>query len=120
MQLGQVIFFSVLLGIVWLNKGRGSSNEDQYSIGGVLFFIIVIQAFGGALSGIFLFPLECSIVRTSSYFITKAMADMPKTLLLNALFGVIIYFKVGLRLDAGAFFKFLLVIFLVSTLTEGI
>lgn len=43
-RLGQVIFFSIILGLIWLNNGRDDDNRDaQGSLAGVLFFIIINQ-----------------------------------------------------------------------------
>lgn len=128
-RLVQVIFFSIVLGLIWLNNGRGDSLEERESLKGVLFFIIINQAFGGVFSVIFGFPLERSIVtrerasstyRTSSYFLSKTVTDLPKTLFFNTLFCVITYWMIGLKADAGAFFTFLLVVFVTSSLAESL
>lgn len=128
-RLIQVIFFSIILGLIWLNNGRDEDVEAQRSLLGVLFFVIINQAFGGVFAVIFGFPLERSVVtrerasstyRTSSYFLSKTVTDFPKTLFFNVIFCLIVYWMIGLRADAGAFFIFLLVIFLISTLAESL
>lgn len=90
---------------------------------------VVKTAFGGVFSVIFGFPLERSIVtreraanmyRTSSYFLSKTVTDLPKTLFFNSLFCVIVYWMIGLKSTPGAFFIFLLVIFLTSVLAESL
>lgn len=95
----------------------------------VSLFWVVKTAFGGVFAVIFGFPLERSIVtreraanmyRTSSYFLSKTTTDIPKTLLFNFLFTVIVYFMIGLKSTAGAFFIFLLVVFLTSALAESL
>lgn len=48
------------------------------------------------------------------------MTDFPKTLFFNALFSVIVYWMVGLEPTAGAFFIYLLVIFLTSFISESL
>lgn len=58
--------------------------------------------------------------RTSSYFLSKTVTDMPKTFLFNTLFSAIAYWMIGLESSAGAFFLFVLVIFLVSSLAESL
>lgn len=126
-RFGQVVFFSIILGLIWLRKG----DEDQRTVTlpGILFFVIINQAFGGSFAVIFGFPLEKSVVireraanmyRTSSYYVSKMVTDMPKTLFFNLIFCVILYWMVGLRTDAGAFFIFVLTIFLISTLAESL
>lgn len=128
-RFGQVIFFSILLGLIWLGNGREEELSKRRSLGGVLFFIIINQAFGGVFSVIFNFPLERSVVtreraantyRTSSYFLSKTFTDMPKTFFFNLLFSLIIYWMVGFKNTAGAFFIFVALIFLVSFLAESL
>lgn len=58
--------------------------------------------------------------RTSSYFLSKTVTDMPKTLFFNTLFSSIVYWMIGLRSSAGAFFLFILIIFLTSFLAESL
>lgn len=126
-RFGQVIFFSLILGLIWLRKGE--EEERINTLPGILFFVIINQAFGGSFAVIFGFPLEKSVVireraantyRTSSYYISKMLTDMPKTLFFNLIFCIILYWMVGLRADAGAFFIFVLTIFLISTLAESL
>lgn len=71
------------------------------------------------------FPLEVEVFRrergsktyrVSSYFWGRTIADIPLNLLFPVLFGVILYWMVGLNPDAGRFFRFLL-ISIVITLT---
>lgn len=44
-RLGQVFFFSIILGLIWLNNGRTDDDGGaaRLSLGGVLFFIIINQ-----------------------------------------------------------------------------
>lgn len=125
----QTLIFSVLLGLLWLNNGRDSDFKARRSISGILFFITINQSFGAAFGVIFQFPLERSVVtrerasnmyRTSSYFLSKAVTDMVKSALFNVMFSIIVYWMVGLRAEAGAFFQFILVIFLMSTFAESL
>lgn len=128
-RLGQTIIFSLILGLIWLNNGRDSDFQSRSSIPGVLFFIVINQAFGGVFSVIFQFPLERSVVtreraanmyRTSSYFLSKTMTDMPKSLFFNVLFCIIVYWMIGLDSSAGSFFRFILTIFLTTTYAESL
>lgn len=128
-RLGQVLFFAVLLGLIWLRNASENDESSQKSIPGIIFFIVINQGFGGAFSVIFGFPLERSVVtreraantyRTSSYFLSKTFTDIPKTLFFNTLFSCILYWMVGLRATAGAFFFFILIIFLVSFASESL
>ena len=51
----QVLIFSVLLGLLWLRNGQDTTFEGRRSVLGVLFFILINQAFGGVFSVIFQF-----------------------------------------------------------------
>lgn len=129
-RLGQVLFFAVILGLLWLNNGRDDENfAVRSSINGVLFFLVVNQAFGGVFSVVFGFPLERSIVtrerstnmyRTSSYYISKTFTDIPKTMFFNAAFCCIVYWMIGLKATAGGFFIFFAIVFLTSSLAESL
>lgn len=136
-RLGQVLFFAILLGLIWLRDAAADLDPNNFnearstiqSLKGILFFVVINQAFGGSFSVIFGFPLERSVVtreraantyRTSSYFLSKTITDIPKTLFFNSLFSVILYWMVGFRAAAGAFFFFILVIFLVSFTAESL
>jgi len=128
-QFFQGIFFSVLLGLLWLNNGRKTDIESKKSIPGILFFIAINISFSGAFSVIFQFPLERSVVtreraanmyRTSSYFLSKTVTDLIRGVFFVSIFSVIVYFMVGLRMRPEAFFQFLLGIFLMSTFAESL
>lgn len=128
-RLMQVIFFAILLGLIWLNNARTNDSSILRSIPGILFFIVINQAFGGVFAVIFGFPLERSVVtreraantyRTSSYFLSKTFTDMPKAFFFNILFTLILYWMVGLRSTAGAFFTFAFIVFLTSFLAESL
>lgn len=128
-RIGQVMFFAVILGLIWLRNGQSDELTVRASITGVLFFIIINQAFGGVFAVIFSFPLERSVVtrerasstyRTSAYFLSKTMTDIPKSFLFTLTFSAISYFMIGLRQEVGAFFTFVLVIFLTTFLAESL
>lgn len=133
-RLGQMLIFSVILGLIWLQNGQANADSDRglaerLSLQGVIFFIIINQAFAGVFSVIFGFPLERSVVtrerasntyRTSSYFLSKTITDFPKTLFFNLVFSLIVYFIVGFKRSAGAFFIFLLFVFLASSIAESL
>lgn len=128
-RFGQVLFFSIILGLIWLNNGRSDEEEVRKSIPGVFFFLVINQAFGGVFSVIFGFPLERSIVtrerasntyRTSAYFLSKTMTDLPKTLFFNVLFACIVYWMIGLTANFSSFVIFIVIIFLTSFLAESL
>lgn len=129
-RLLQTLFFAIMLGLIWLDKGRNDVDlGSQRSLEGILFFIVINQAFGGVFAVIFGFPLERSIVvrergsasyRTSSYFVSKTFTDIPKSFFFNTLFAVIVYWMVGFRANAGAFIIFVITVFFTSLLAESL
>ncbi|KAA8498384.1 ABC transporter G family member 22 [Porphyridium purpureum] len=134
-RFGQTIFFSVLLGLIWLNNGRidwGNpvvASQEAFNIGGIVFFISINQAFAGVFNVLFVYPLERSVVlkerasgtyRVSAYVLARMTADFPRTLLQVLLFVVIIYFMVGFRSEAGPFFVMLYVVFMTQNIAEGL
>ena len=46
-RLGQTIVFSILLGLIWLNAGRGDSSDDARSLIGILFFLLINRTLFG-------------------------------------------------------------------------
>lgn len=96
---------------------------------GVIFFLLINQGFSGVFQIIFTFPEERAIVtkerasrtyRVSAYIFTKYIVELPRTLAVNILFMAILYFMVGLREDAGAFFLFLVVVLLATLVSESL
>eukprot|EP00871_Galdieria_phlegrea_P004491 jgi/Galph1/5042/GphlegSOOS_G56.1 len=111
-RLIQTLIFAILLGLIWLDKGRNVSSQNYQAIEGILFFILINQSFVSIFGTVFAFPLERSIVlrerasgmyRVSAYYLTKNL-----------------YWMVGLRDDARSFFLFLVVVFLTSLTAEAL
>lgn len=127
----QTVIFSLLLGIIWLDVGRDQSlqgKERTQALSGVLFFIAVNQAFEGSFSVLFQYPLEravimreraCGMYRVSSYLLSKTVSELPRTFVFTLFFAVVTYWMIGLRANTGAFFYFLLIIFLVCMIAEA-
>eukprot|EP00051_Salpingoeca_urceolata_P012205 m.151441 g.151441 ORF g.151441 m.151441 type:complete len:142 (-) comp17409_c0_seq8:1084-1509(-) len=91
--------------------------------------MLVNNAFGGTFGIIFLFPSERSVVfkerssssyKTSAYFMSKTVAEMPRTLLVSLLFSVIAYNMVEMRSGAEHFFMFYIILTLSTMTSEGI
>ena len=128
-MLGQTVIFSVLLGLIWLNNGGNKSGPNVQSIAGLLFFIMINQAFSGMFGIIFLFPQERAIVHkersartyhVGAYFWSKTVAEFPRTVLINIFFCIVTYFMVGLRQTPGHFFAFLVLVIMAQMCAEGI
>ncbi|EME28881.1 ABC transporter, ATP-binding protein [Galdieria sulphuraria] len=104
----QTLIFSILVGLIWLNKGRNISSSNYEGIEGVLFYILIIQSFMAIFGIIFAFPLERSIVlrerasgmyRVSAYYLSKILVELPRTILFCLLFCVV----VGIYLSRAKF-----------------
>ncbi len=115
------IIFGVLLGLVFLQAADGSQRSIQNIIG-VLFFIVLFQFFQGMMGVLNTFPLEREIVlrerasksyRASAYFCSKFVAEQPLNIVWPIIFTCIVYWMVGLKPTASAFFLLLGVLLLV-------
>lgn len=133
-RIGQTIFFCVLLGLIWLSAGRvdwsnpAVAAANSFTLGGIMFFVSINQAFGGVFGVIFVYPLERAVVlkerasgtyRVSAYMLSKTVAELPRTLILVLFFVTIIYWMVGLRADAGAFFLAVYIVLMSQMIAEG-
>jgi len=123
----QTIIFSVVLGLIWLNTGRNSS--DFNAVPGVLFFLLINQSFGASFGVVFLFPLERGIVlrertsrfyRVSAYFLAKSVAELPRLVVLAVLFSCITYWMVGLQPHPSSFFIFVALVLLTTHTAESL
>jgi ABC-type multidrug transport system ATPase subunit len=128
-RLTQTIIFAILLGLIWLNVGREDTAAAYRSITGVIFFVVVNQGFDAAFSVIFGFPLEKAVLtreratgayRTTTYFAAGLMVSFVRTFILNGIFLSIVYWMVGLRASASAFFFTFLCVFVSSQTGESI
>ncbi|CAM9433378.1 unnamed protein product [Ascophyllum nodosum] len=82
-----------------------------------MFFISIQQAFNALNTSMRLFPPERSLMirerstgsyRVGPYFLAKSTSDLGIYTLAPILYATVIYWSVGLRPEAGAFFIFLL------------
>ncbi len=128
MRLFQVLVFGLLLGAIWLNKGRETTLDARRAIPGVLFFIAINQS-GAAYSVLFAFPLERTIVtreraanmyRTSSYFLAKTVMDTVKSTIFTLIFCGIVYGMVGFRAGVVPFLLFFLAVLMITVFAESL
>jgi len=134
-RIGQTIFFSILLGLVWLNTGRKDWSDPEvaranaFDIGGIMFFVSINQAFGGVFGVLFVYPLERAVVlkerasgtyHVSSYAVSKMFAELPRSAVQVLFFTTIIYWMVGLRANAGAFFACFYIVLMSQLIAEGL
>jgi ABC-type multidrug transport system ATPase subunit/ABC-type multidrug transport system permease subunit len=128
-RLGQAVVFAILLGMIWLDVGRDDSIDAYRSLSGVLFFIVANRGLDSAFGVIFTFPLERAILtrerstgayRTFTYFLASLVLGMLKTFIVNIFFLSIVYWCVGLRASAPAFFFALLCVFVAGQAGESV
>ncbi|KNC80168.1 hypothetical protein SARC_07461 [Sphaeroforma arctica JP610] len=131
----QTLFFSILLGLIWLNQGRdyfddpyNPSESEARNLMGIFFFLVINVSFGAVFSVLFVYPLERSIVlrerasgsyRVTSYFLAKTIVEVPRNLIIVAINCLIVYWMVGLKAEVGAFFFFYLVLLLGVLVAES-
>lgn len=129
-RLSQTLVFGLLLGLIWLDAGRGTTQGDRMAVLGVLFFLAINQCFDAAFGIIFSYASERAIVnrerasgfyRDISYFFGKQLCEFPRAAFFNLLILAIVYFMVGLNTSsAGPFFTLLLITILLALSGEGL
>ncbi|EXJ82897.1 ATPase [Capronia epimyces CBS 606.96] len=99
----------------------GTTNSF-YSRGALLFFAILMNAFGSALEILTLYAQRPIVEKHARYALyhpsaeafASMLADMPYKIVNNILFNIIIYFMTNLRREPGAFFFFILISFFLT------
>ncbi|KAL3309584.1 hypothetical protein Ciccas_011868 [Cichlidogyrus casuarinus] len=122
------LFFAISMGVVYYKLDTSLESGIQNRAG--LFFFSALQVIFVNLGSIEMFIKERVIFihenssgyyRVSSYFLAKIVCDIvPTKALPIILFMVMTYFMVALRLDAGAFFFFELILVLTTLSAAGI
>jgi ABC-type multidrug transport system permease subunit len=119
----------LLLGLIWLREGSSKTGASVQAIAGILFFLLVNQAFSCTFGIIFLFPAERLIVlkerasrlyHVGAYFWSKTASELPRTIIVSLIFCIITYFMVELRSGAGYFFAFYAIVLMTTLASEGI
>jgi ABC-type multidrug transport system ATPase subunit/ABC-type multidrug transport system permease subunit len=119
------IFMSLIIGSVFVNTT--STTSGFFSKGGVIFFCVLYNALQ-TMSEISTQYAQRPVVQKQSKYgfyhpfvdaLSSVFADYPFKALNVFLFDVIVYFMVGLKQEAGAFFTFLLVTFFVTTVMSA-
>lgn len=110
-NLGQIFAVAVIASAIWWQ------SDSVSDIAGALFFISIQQAFNGLNTSMRVFPPERGLMirerstgsyRVGPYFLAKSTSDIGIYTVAPILFATSIYWCVGLRPEAGAFFTFLL------------
>jgi ABC-type multidrug transport system ATPase subunit/ABC-type multidrug transport system permease subunit len=120
-------FFGCIIGAIYNNI-----SNDQASIfnrEGLLFIIVLNQAFNNAIGVASTFPKEKIIVNrersagaydTLSYFFAKFLAEMPINVIPGIVFGTLIYWIVGLNRVRYGYFLLILLLEVVTAIALGL
>ncbi|KAF2174053.1 hypothetical protein M409DRAFT_48938 [Zasmidium cellare ATCC 36951] len=111
---------SLIIGSVFYNMQP--STDSFYSRGAVLFFAILLIAFGSALEILTLFSQRPIVEKHTRYAfyhpsaegMASMLADVPYKTLNAIVSNLTLYFMVNLRRSPGSFFFFLLIVFFVN------
>jgi len=96
---------------------------------GLLFVVVINQAFNGVMGVLNTFPKEKLIVNrerannaydTLSYFSAKFLAELPLNVVPCLVFGCIIYWLVGLNADRFGLFLLILMLEVVTGIALGL
>lgn len=113
---------ALILGSVFYNLQQ--TSESFFQRGAVLFFAVLMNAFGSALEILTLYAQRPIVEKHSRYALyhpsaealASMLTDIPYKIANAIIFNVTLYFMVNLRRTPGAFFFFLLISF-IATLT---
>jgi ABC-type multidrug transport system ATPase subunit len=103
----QALFLGLIIGLIYLQIGLTQQSVQDRQ--GLLYLLVVNQAFGGMFSALILFQQEkeifyserrAGLYRVSSFFISKFFSELPWTFLTPLLFGTVCYFMAGLQMSA--------------------
>ncbi|PPJ56228.1 hypothetical protein CBER1_06395 [Cercospora berteroae] len=111
---------ALILGSVFYNMSYDTNSF--FSRGAVLFFAVLINAFGSALEILTLYAQRPIVEKHNRYAFyhpsaeawASMLTDMPYKFINAFTFNIPLYFMVNLKREAGAFFFFLLVSFLTT------
>jgi ABC-type multidrug transport system ATPase subunit/ABC-type multidrug transport system permease subunit len=111
----------ILIGLIYLQLTYTQRGiQDRL---GSIFFAATFMMFAGILGPFYLFPTERKIFlfqhvdglySTLTYYVAKLMAEIPNFLITNIIFGTIFYWMANLKPEAGAFFLFICISFLIT------
>ncbi|XP_076913677.1 ABC transporter G family member 9-like [Bidens hawaiensis] len=125
LRIGQVLIISFLCGLLWW-KSDTSNIRDQ---SGLLFFYTAFWVLMPLFRAIFTFPQEREMLekerssgmyRLSSYFMSRAIGDLPMELVLPTCFCIITYWMAGFKPNAGSFLYALVAVLLTVLVAQGL
>ena len=119
-QLFGNIIMALIIGSVFYNMPQNTGSFFQR--GAVLFFAVLMNAFGSALEILTLYAQRSIVEKHSRYALyhpsaeafASMLTDMPYKILNAILFNLTLYFIANLRREPGAFFFFVFVSFIAT------
>ncbi|XP_078321987.1 protein white-like [Crassostrea virginica] len=108
----QTIFFSVILGLIYLKTDDDYSQNDIMNVNGAIFVIITNLSFTNLFSVLNVFPLEVPIFLreygsglygVGIYYMSKTLVELPFLIIIPVIFMSILYWMSGLVHDANSF-----------------
>ncbi|KAF2089509.1 ABC drug exporter AbcA [Saccharata proteae CBS 121410] len=119
-QLFGNFIMALVIGSVFYNLGHDTASF--YSRGALLFFAILLNAFGSALEILTLYAQRPIVEKHARYALyhpsaeafASMLTDMPYKILNAIIFNLTLYFMTNLRREPGAFFFFLFTSFVLT------
>ncbi|KIX03156.1 uncharacterized protein Z518_06707 [Rhinocladiella mackenziei CBS 650.93] len=111
---------ALIIGSIFYNLD--TTTNSFYSRGALLFFAILMNAFGSALEILTLYAQRPIVEKHARYALyhpsaeafASMLTDMPYKILNTIVFNITLYFMTNLRREPGAFFFFLLISFFLT------
>jgi hypothetical protein len=94
----------------------------------LLFFMLIAQGNSIVVGSISVFQRDRALLRRERakklygvlpFFLAKTASDMTNNILLPLCYGIVVYFTAGLRLEAAAFFKFVVAYYLTLSCAQS-
>eukprot|EP00762_Andalucia_godoyi_P003414 ANDGO_04254.mRNA.1 ABC transporter G family member 1 len=126
-RLAQTLFLSLIVGLIFLQLDtdqKGVQNRE-----GALFLTATAMIMSGITSCLFVFPREKRVFlreyasgsySSLSFFLSKAISDLPFQIIFPCLYGVIVYWMVGFQDTPSKFFTFLGGVILLSNVGSSV
>eukprot|EP01060_Flectonema_neradi_P012123 TRINITY_DN1901_c3_g1_i1.p1 TRINITY_DN1901_c3_g1~~TRINITY_DN1901_c3_g1_i1.p1 ORF type:complete len:674 (+),score=95.99 TRINITY_DN1901_c3_g1_i1:63-2024(+) len=125
-RLIQVLVLGILIGSIFYDQGYSPSGIQ--GIQGALFFIFVNQSMLPLMGVVHTFPVEMEMIMrenqanlysVGSFFSAKTIVELPFMIFFPAVFVSIVYYMIGLRAAASAFFLHQLLVILTSICAQS-
>lgn len=123
----QTVALLIIIGFAWFRLGH--SQADVLARIGVLFFLPINVTFATLFPILTPFAVQRSLMkrersartyRTSSFFLARVLVDVPSTVAQKLPFFLVLYWMVGLKSSAAAYFIFVAMLCLHSVVAVAL